>query len=91
MTQLNENEAIGTNEPCIEVARNDRLSADITVSGKGPVTLVWVGGEGAGMVCLTYHDNKLVDVVVHNCTVAKRTHKDSAGNHTVVLRVKGDY
>lgn len=91
MTNNNENEAIGMIEPCVEVTRNERLSADVEVNGSGPVALVWVDGKGAGKVCLTYHNNRLVDVTIHNCTVTKKTHKDSAGNHTVIMRVKGDF
>lgn len=89
MTQTDDNEAIRTDEPCIEVTRNEYLSTDISVKGSGPVALVYVAGEGAGNVCLTYHDNKLVSVTIHNCTVKKRTY--GSKNHTVVLKVKGDY
>ncbi len=91
MTQTNDNEAIRTNEPCIEVTRNGPIGAGITVQGSEPATLVWLEGEGAGKVCVIYHDNKLKSITVYNGKVSKKTRTDSAGNSHVDLNFRGDF
>ena len=91
MTNNNENEAIGTNEPCIEVTRCGSISDAITVKGNDAASLVWLKGEGAGKICVVYHNNKLKSITVYNGEVSKKTHTDAAGNNHVELKFRGDF
>tara|TARA_R110001592_G_scaffold27757_1_gene102599 strand:- start:1167 stop:1442 length:276 start_codon:yes stop_codon:yes gene_type:complete len=91
MTQTNENEALGTDEPCIEVTDIHSNSAHVKVSKEPSVTLVWVKGEGAGRICLTYWNGQLKDITVYNGKMSKKTRTDKAGNSHVDLKFRGDF
>ena len=90
MTQPNENEAIGTNEPCIEVTELDGNLAIVEVSVDHQVTMVCVKGHGAGNIHIIYHDGKLMHMTIFNGKVTKKTHTKSHSSH-VDLRFEGDY
>lgn len=90
MTNNNENEAIGTNEPCVGVTANSKNSVNIEVSDQD-CTIVWVDGHGAGKVCLVYYAGKLQDVTVYNGKMSKKTMTDKRGNSHVELKFRGDY
>lgn len=92
MTQPNENEALGTNEPCIEVIRNcEDEGCKIRVAPM-PTTIVWVDSAGAGKVALTYHDGLLQEITVFNGKMVKKTHtsRDGESSH-VILNFRGDF
>tara|TARA_R110001632_G_scaffold40180_1_gene100491 strand:- start:1183 stop:1458 length:276 start_codon:yes stop_codon:yes gene_type:complete len=91
MTQTNENEALGTDEPCIEVRDIERNSAYVKVSKEPSVTLVWVKGVGAGRTLLTYFSGELQDITVYNGKISKKTSVSSAGNSHVKLKFRGEF